>query len=125
MGLITLIINALTGGVARELAEAFKARQVAQTDAARIAADERIAKLQNIRDIQVAEAGSPINAIIRACIGIPPAIYLGKLYLWDKVLGWGVTDDLSPQLWQVAWIVIGFYFAHETAIGVARIARKK
>ena len=58
----------------------------------------------------MAEAGSRINAIMRAGFGLPPMIYLAKLYLWDKVLGWGVTDPLSPELWNVLWTVVGFYF---------------
>jgi hypothetical protein len=28
----------------------------------------------------------------------------------DKLLGWGVTDPLSPHLTMVSLVVLGFYF---------------
>jgi hypothetical protein len=122
--MLAAILSALTGGVARELASAYRARQEAQSDADRIAADERIKSLQAMADLQRAEAGSPINRLLRAYIAIGPATYLFKIYLIDKVLGLGSTDDLSPELWQIAWVVIGFYFLHETVTGTARIVKR-
>ncbi len=86
----------------------YEAKQRATTDKEKIAADERIRALEARRDVLVAEGSSRINAIMRAGYGIPPMIYLGKLYVWDKVLGWGVTDPLSPELWNVLWTVVGF-----------------
>ena len=118
------ILSALTGGVAQQLAAAYRAHEEAQTDAARIAAQERISRLQSIADVQRAEAGNPINALMRFSIALGPALYLGKLYIWDKVLGWGSTDNLSPELWQIAWVVLGFYFLHDTATGIARIVKR-
>ena len=134
MGIITLIINALTGGVAKELAAAFTARETAKTDAARIAADERINRLQNIRDIQIAEAPSRINSIMRFFIALGPALYLFKIYVFDKVVcqifGWTSsacrTDDLTTQQWTVVSAVIGFYFLYELGMGATKIiARRK
>ena len=122
--MLAAILSAPTGGVARELASAYRARQEAQSDAERIAADERIRSLQAMADLQRAEAGSPINGLLRAYIAIGPATYLFKIYLIDKVLGLGATDDLSPELWQIAWVVIGFYFLHETVTGTARIVKR-
>jgi hypothetical protein len=121
---LAAILSALTGGVAKELAAAYRAHEEAQTDQERVAAQERISRLQSIADVQKAEAGSPLNALLRAYIAIGPATYLFKIYMVDKVLGWGSTDNLSPELWQIAWVVIGFYFLHETVIGTARIAKR-
>jgi hypothetical protein len=123
--MLSAILSALTGGVAHELAEAFKIREQAQTDSERIAADERIKQLQAIADVQKAESGSGINTFMRAYIAIGPATYLFKLYIIDKVLGLGSTDDLSSDLWQIAWVVIGFYFLHETVTGTARIIKSR
>ena len=125
MGIIIFIINALTGGVAKEIAGAIKAREEAKTDQERIAADERIAKLQNLRDVQIAEAGSPINAIVRALFAVPVALYYAKIFLIDKTLGawFGTsTDALSPELTYVSTAVIGFYFIYE---GVRVIGKRK
>lgn len=121
--MLGLILNALTGGVARELAGAFNAREQAKTDAERIAADERIAALRNLRDVQMAEAGSPINAIVRALFAIPVALYYAKIFLIDKTLGaWfqTSTDPLSPELTYVSTAVIGFYFLYECATRIMR-----
>jgi len=122
--MLAAILSALTGGVARELAAAYRAHEEAQTDGDRIAADERIRSLQAIADVQKAEAGSPLNALLRAYIAVGPATYLFKIYMIDKVLGLGSTDNLSAELWQIAWVVIGFYFLHETVTGAARIVSR-
>ena len=43
--------------------------------------------------------------------------------IWDKVLGGltgGTTDPLSPELWRVVMVVIGFYFLYEATRAVVR-----
>ncbi len=60
--------------------------------------------------VQTSEGHSPINAIVRAMYAVPPAFYFAKIYLWDKVLGLGATDPLSPELHYVAMAIIAFYF---------------
>ena len=92
----------------------------AQTEQAKIAADEEVSKLQAQRDVLVAESGSKINAIIRIAFALPCAIYINKLILIDKVLGWGSTDDLSNNLWWIVFTVIGFYFVQSIASIIKR-----
>lgn len=93
------------GSIAKQLIAAYSAKQNAKTDQERIAADERIKTLE-------ARAGAqrPVDALIRVLFALPVALYFGKLFLWDKVLGWGATDPLSPDLRTVAMTIIGFYF---------------
>jgi hypothetical protein len=97
------------GEIVGKIADAYTARENAQTDQARIAADERIKSLEAQRDAIVAEAGNRINALVRAFLTIPFGIFIWKVVVWDKVLGWGSTDDLSPNLWYAFWVVLGFY----------------
>lgn len=109
------------------LAGAYEARQRAQTDEERIAADERIAALEARASVQRAEAGSPVNALVRAALAAPVAILLAKILVWDKALGqWtgGTTDALSPELWGVVEAVIAFYLLSEAGVRVARIWRR-
>lgn len=113
MGILTLILNFLGGGVVQSLADAYKAKEAARTDQERIAADERINRLNAIRDVQRAEAGSKLNAFVRLCFAFPVAVYYGKLYLYDKVLALGSTDPLSDDLQWTARVIIGFYFLYE------------
>lgn len=51
------LLRLFFGGLASELSKAFQARQNAQTEQARIAADERIAQLQAIQATRSASAG--------------------------------------------------------------------
>jgi hypothetical protein len=101
--------------IAGKIADARIAATNATTDKEKIAADERVKGLEVKRDVMVAEAGSKLNAVMRAAYGIPPAIYLAKLFVYDKVLGFGTTDPISPMMENVLWTVVGFYFLHHTA----------
>jgi hypothetical protein len=83
----------------------------ANTEQERIAAQERIAWYQAAATI----AGHPIDAVLRAMMAAPGILFVWKLIVYDKMLGWGSTEDLSQNLWYFAialpW---GFYFLHWT-----------
>jgi hypothetical protein len=87
----------------------------AKTEQERIAADERTKALEARRDVMIAESGLAVNAYMRTAIAIGPAIYLLKIFIWDKVLKLGTTDPLDSNLWQVVIAVIGFYFLYDIA----------
>jgi len=117
-------IEKITQAIVQERANAMNA----QTEQARVAANERINALQARRDVMVAESGvSRANMIVRAFMAAPIIFILWKLFIWDKALGdWthGHTDALSPEMWQIINIVTGFYFLYEGAIGVSRIIKR-
>ena len=92
----------------------------AQTEQAKIAADEEVSKLQAQRDVLVAESGSKINALVRIAFALPCALYINKLIIYDKMLGWGSTDDLSTNLWWLLMTVVGFYFVQSIASIIKR-----
>lgn len=108
----------ILGGLAGKLADAYKAKAAAQTDEARIAADVAISQLQ-ARQAAVIAGGRWI-APIQAAFAVMFLIYYGKLLIWDKVLGLGVTDGLSPSLENLGMIVISFIFLQA---GVDRLRR--
>lgn len=93
-----------------------KARQ-ADNDGDKIRYEQYAKTLETRRDIMVAEAGNSkwgwINPTIRAAFSMPVAVYYGKIFLWDKALGLGSTDPLSPDLTWTARTIIGFYFLYE------------
>jgi hypothetical protein len=123
--MLATILNFLTGSVVKELAAAYRARESAKTDVERIAADERIKVLEAKQAVLVTEAGSGgFASWIRPLFALPFVIYLWKLVVWDKVLGMGATDPLSPQLADIMMLVIGAYFLGRTAEKVTRIIRK-
>lgn len=126
--MLSLILGFLAkigiGTIATKIAAAYEAKQTAQTDQAKIAADQRIRTLEARRDVMIAEGHFPINAAIRALIAVGPALYLSRIFIIDKVFGLGATDNLSPELWNVVTYVLGFYFLVEGAATVTRIIRR-
>jgi hypothetical protein len=130
-------VNGITKAITNEKINLAKS----QTDADRIAAEEKIASLQAKRDVLIAESGSSrINAFIRAGIGASVLIILAKLFVWDKVIGsingcaipaaWKMiechsfrTDALDGNLWNVIMATIGFYFVYEGAVNATRIIK--
>lgn len=132
--LLTGGLKALTGfgdaltSISKSIADAKIAAINAKTQEDKIAADERVKTLEARRDVLVAEAGvSKANIYMRTGIAMPIAILLWKIFVWDKALGqWtgGRTDSLSPELWNVITVVLGFYFLYEGAVGVARIFKR-
>jgi hypothetical protein len=122
MGIITLIINALTGNVANKLADAYASRNNAVTEQERIKADVDIARLEAQQKNR--ELGGRLTAWVQALWAAPFIIYNAKLILWDKVLGWGTTDPLSEELYTIQAIVVTFYFGGAVAKGLIRVLRR-
>lgn len=102
------------GSIVSKLADAYAAREAAQTNDAKIAADERVAALEAQKAVIVAEAASRLNGLLRFVAAVGPIAYETKLFVWDKVLGWGSTPALSPEMWYVVMLVYGFLFVHWT-----------
>jgi hypothetical protein len=57
-------------------------------------------------------------------MGYAVAVYVGKLLIYDKVLGLGATDPLTGWIETTANLIVGFYFAKRGFENVARIIRK-
>jgi len=73
-------------------------------------AEKEIARLEARRDILLAEQGNWITRWIRPAFAFPFVIYNFKIVVWDKVLGLGATDPLTPEYWQLQMVVFGAYF---------------
>ena len=106
IGLINPIV-----GIVGKIADAKVELAKAQTDQERIHAQEMVDTLRTRRDVMVAEASGPyawVNALMRFMLAFGPMVYLNKIYIYDKVFGWGSTDPLDSHLWNVVMAVIGF-----------------
>lgn len=112
--MIGVILKWLTGGgiaaIGGELRQAYEAKLKAQTDAEKLAAEETIARLEAQQAVLIAEQGRWLTAWVRPAIAAPFVLYIWKLIVWDKIMGQGATDNLSPELWQMMTVVIGAYF---------------
>ena len=87
----------------------------AVTEQQRIQAEENVKKLEAMRDVQIAEAHTPVNVLARAFLMFPIGIFIWKVVIWDNVLDLGSTEDLSPNLWSLVFIMWGFYFVTDLA----------
>lgn len=120
--LLSLVTGPLSS-ISSDLKEAYQSKLAAANAAERIAADERINILEARKSSILAAQSDPIERWVRIGFAFPCLIYVNKILIWDKVLGLGVTDKLSPEFWNVFWVVLGGYFIDVTIRGTARIIK--
>jgi hypothetical protein len=114
-------------GIAEKIADAYAERQKALTDRERIVADERIKTLEMQRDVLMSEQGSRLTRWVRPALAFPFVVYVNKLVVFDKVLGFGSTDPLNPELAETMALVIGAYFVARPfeKVGQAWVNRRR
>lgn len=133
IGLIPTVLTFLTGlsGTVGKVSDNIKEleikREQVKGDTKVKEIDAEIEALHYRKDVLVAEAGSRLNAVMRASITLLTFPVLFKLLVWDKVIGSfsgcsgeaarGVlhcgkylTDPLDVYQWGIITAVIGFYF---------------
>lgn len=118
------IVDLLTGGIVEKAIGALVAAK--QSDAAvdteAIRAATEAARAQ--ADIVKAEQGSWMTRLVRPAFAAPFVVYVWKLVIWDKVLGWGSTDPLGADLTALMQVIVGAYFGGRTIeLVAARFAR--
>jgi hypothetical protein len=123
------IISFLGGPVVSGLIKAYQAKLAAGNTSEKIAADlatteiaAQTAETQAITQYRIAEIGHPYEP--DKLMGYFVAIYFGKLLIWDKVLGLGVTDGLAGFAATTANLVVSFYFVKRGFENVARILKR-
>lgn len=121
LGFLTFIPSLISGlfttvqGVTQAISNEKIALINATTDREKVEIQERISSLTATQSVLVADAGrSSIDMWMRVGMALPPALYIGKIFVWDKMLGWGSTDGLTPQEWYLVYVAYGFYFVHST-----------
>jgi len=121
----------IAGPVLNAAVDAYKSKLAAGNDRDRIAAElagRELAVEQRERELNtqtlVAEQGRWYTAIIRPLLALPVIIYFWKVIVWDKVLGWGVTDPLTGMAAEWAGVIITAYVGGRSLEKVARIFRR-
>lgn len=124
--------NLLGGPFAQAAVEAYRAKLASDNTAEKIAADlaaREIALEERERELAtqllIAEQGRWYTALPRPLFASAFIIYAWKVVVWDKVLGWGVTDPLSGDVAQWAMIVLTAYFGGRSLEKVAKIIARK
>lgn len=127
MSIFSKVLGFLLGGgisaIGEQIRLARKAELEAKNDSDRIDAELVVKQLEARRSVLIEEIKSDRTWWIRPAIAFPIVVYINKIIIYDKVLKLGVTDDLSPDMWKLFWIVVGFYFL--TRGGEYIMARKK
>lgn len=111
--LLSLVTGPLTE-ISNDLKEAYQSKLNAANDAERIAAEERINLLEARKSIILAAQSDPVERWVRIGFTLPFIVYVNKIVLWDKVLGWGVTDALSDNFTWIMMTILGGYFLETT-----------
>jgi hypothetical protein len=129
MGILTKIGGWLIGGgiasIGEQLNKAYQAKLAAQTDQAKMQADMDIAQLEARQAVLIAEQGSWLTSWIRPAFALPFVLFNAKVIVWDKMLGWGATDNLTPEFYQMEMMVMGAYFLGRSAEKVAQVVTRK
>ena len=98
------------GGLAAELRKAHEASLKADTDEAKLEAEQKMQLVAMRVEAQTRGAGSRTAKFVRASFALPFAVYVNKIVLYDKVLKLGTTDPLGAFLEGAFLIVLTFYF---------------
>ena len=109
-GILSWLLGGGIAAIGKQITHWQEIKLQAANDADRIEADKQIAQLQSRQAVLIAEQGSWMTRWIRPALALPVVVIMCKLFIWDKALGWGSTDALSPEMWRYVWIVSGAYF---------------
>ena len=125
------LLSFLSGPLLTSLVNAYKAKldagntrdaKAVDLAVAEISAD--IAARSAAKEIIIAEQGHWYTAIIRPLFALPFVIFAWKVVVYDKVLGWGVTDAIDPNMWSVFLAVVGSYFGLSAIDRIAKVFRR-
>ena len=119
IGLLLKIFNPL-GGIAREIARWRAAEIDAESEQDRIEATVRVQQLEARQAALIGGEASWVSKAVQAAWAAPFVLYTWKLIVWDKMLGLGSTDPLSPFLENLCFIIAGFYFLAISGRGLIR-----
>lgn len=110
LSLFKMFFSWATGDIASSLERAYTKKLEADTDAKKLAAEFEIEYLKSRQQIISNAQSDPWERFIRILWTLPFIIYVWKLVLWDKVFEFGITDNLSQDLWNILYIVLAGYF---------------
>jgi hypothetical protein len=117
----------LTAPIINGFLDAYKAKLDSQnTQGAQAAEVARAALLaevdarKNANAIIIAEQGRWYTAMIRPLLALPVIIYLWKVIVWDKVLGWGTTDVIAGDVGVWAGTIVTTYVGGRSLEKIAR-----
>jgi hypothetical protein len=123
------ILSFVGGPVIKGLIDGYKAKLAAGNTSEKIASETaagemavQTAEINAQKDYRIASLGYWYEP--DKIMGYAVAIYVGKLLIWDKVLGLGTTDPLVGWIEITANLIVGSYFAKRGFENIARIIKR-
>src|SRR3954453_16567217 len=83
-------------------------------------ASDEIEARKSADAVILAEQGRWYTAVIRPLLALPVIIYLWKVIVWDKVLGWGTTDAIAGDVGVWAGTIVTTYVGGRSLEKIAR-----
>ena len=128
----TWLATLIGGPVVTGLISAYKAKLDASNTRDRIAADLAAHEIQAEIEARkaasaviIAEQGRWYTAMIRPLLAFPLIIYVWKVIVWDKVMGWGSTDPITGMVADWMGMIITAYVGGRSIEKVARIFARR
>ena len=117
----------LTAPIINGFLDAYKAKldsqntQSAQAvEVARAALLAEVDARKSANAIIIAEQGRWYTAMVRPLLVLPVIIYLWKVIVWDKVLGWGTTDVIVGDVGIWAGTIVTTYVGGRSLEKIAK-----
>ena len=117
----------LTAPIINGFLDAYKAKldsqntQSAQAvEVARAALLAEVDARKSANAIIIAEQGRWYTAMVRPLLVLPVIIYLWKVIVWDKVLGWGTTDVIAGDVGIWAGTIVTTYVGERSLEKIAK-----
>ena len=126
-----MIFGFLGGPLLNNLLGAYKARLENASGQDKMPVELAIKEIEaeiearrNANTIIIAEQGRWWTAAPRAIVQWSFALFVAKVVVWDKVLGWGSTDPLNGDVASWAGMLMAMWFGGRTIEKVAQIFRR-
>jgi hypothetical protein len=128
-GFLSPLLSPIFSGALSSAVDAYKSKLAAGNDhdrmltdlaARELAIQQRELELQT--QLRIAQIGKWYEP--EKLMGYAVAVYFGKLLLWDKVIGMGVTDPLGGWALTTANLIVACYFGKRAIENVARILKR-
>jgi len=124
------LVNLITGPLFNTALKAWQAKLAAGNETERLAADLAAKELlleararELSTQVLLAEQGRWWTALPRPLFAYIMVSYFGKVVVWDKMMGMGVTDPLTGNVGEWAGWIMMAYFGGRSVEKVAQIFR--
>lgn len=130
--MIQWLLSFISGPIIKGLIDAYKLKLEAAGKQDALAVDLAVKEIEaeiaaraEAAKIVIAEQGRWWTALPRPLFAMAFVIFVWKIVVWDKVLGWGTTDPLDPRMWDAFTIILTAYFGGRTLEKITQVFSRR